>query len=58
MFLGHVVSSLRIKCVAVADKRVQKMNEILMYIKLIKMYAWEKPFAKTVAGTVNLEEKS
>ena len=26
------------------------MNEILMCIKLIKMYAWENSFAKSVAG--------
>ena len=26
------------------------MNEILNCIKLIKMYAWEKPFAKAVSG--------
>ena len=28
------------------------MNELLTCIKLIKMYAWEKSFAKAVAGTV------
>ena len=26
------------------------MNEILTCIKLIKMYAWENSFAKSVAG--------
>jgi hypothetical protein len=26
------------------------MNELLTCIKLIKMYAWEKSFAKAIAG--------
>lgn len=32
-----------------ADDRVKLMNEILMAIKVIKMYAWEKSFAKLIA---------
>uniref|UniRef100_A0A3P8TNL0 ATP-binding cassette sub-family C member 5 n=1 Tax=Amphiprion percula TaxID=161767 RepID=A0A3P8TNL0_AMPPE len=35
-------------CVAVTDRRVQKMNEILSYIKFIKMYAWVKAFSQDV----------
>jgi len=31
------------------------MNELLTCIKLIKMYAWEKSFAKTIAGMYNLK---
>ncbi len=30
------------------DSRVRLMNEILTCIKLIKMYAWEKPFAQHI----------
>jgi hypothetical protein len=30
------------------DQRVQLMNELLICMKLIKMYAWEKPFAKSI----------
>lgn len=33
---------------AVTDRRVQKMNEILSSIKFIKMYAWIKAFAQDV----------
>uniref|UniRef100_A0A8C9VHA9 ATP-binding cassette sub-family C member 5 n=1 Tax=Scleropages formosus TaxID=113540 RepID=A0A8C9VHA9_SCLFO len=38
----------RRKGVAVTDRRVQKMNEILNYVKFIKMYAWVKPFSQDV----------
>lgn len=30
------------------DDRVQKMNEVLTYIKFIKMYAWVKAFSQSV----------
>lgn len=53
MILGRAVSMIRIKCIRVTDERVKKMNEILSYIKLIKMYAWEKPFMKTIAGKLS-----
>lgn len=33
---------------AVTDRRVQKMNEILTSIKFIKMYAWVKAFAQDI----------
>lgn len=32
------------------DRRVGLMNEILMSIRIIKFYAWEKSFAQEVAG--------
>lgn len=35
---------------AITDKRVQKMNEILTSIKFIKMYAWVKAFAQDVSS--------
>ena len=34
--------------VAVTDKRTTMMNEILNSIRLIKMYAWERPFEQKV----------
>ncbi|XP_041482654.1 multidrug resistance-associated protein 5-like isoform X2 [Lytechinus variegatus] len=47
---GKTISKLRMKCIKVIDVRVQKMNELLTFIKLIKMYAWEKPFSKAIGG--------
>lgn len=35
----------------VTDRRVQKMNEILSYVKFIKMYAWVKAFSQDVQST-------
>uniref|UniRef100_A0A672RNR7 ATP-binding cassette sub-family C member 5 n=1 Tax=Sinocyclocheilus grahami TaxID=75366 RepID=A0A672RNR7_SINGR len=42
MFSSRLTAYFRRKGVAVTDQRVQKMNEILNYIKFIKMYAWVK----------------
>lgn len=39
---------------AVTDRRVQKMNEILTSIKFIKMYAWVKAFAQDIHSTHSL----
>lgn len=38
----------------VSDQRIRVTSEVLTCIKLIKMYAWEKPFAKIIKGTENL----
>ncbi|KAL4647043.1 multidrug resistance-associated protein 5 isoform X1 [Arapaima gigas] len=48
MFSSRLTAYFRRKGVAVTDRRVQKMNEILNYIKFIKMYAWVKPFSQDV----------
>ncbi|XP_063967093.1 ATP-binding cassette sub-family C member 5-like [Lytechinus pictus] len=36
--------------VVATDKRVRLMNELLSCVKLIKMYAWEVPFSRTISG--------
>ena len=41
-------SRLRLMTAEKTDERVGLMNEILNAIRVIKMYAWEKPFAKMV----------
>lgn len=48
-FISKLTTRLRRKCIVITDQRVQRMTELLNCIKLIKMYAWEKPFAKKIA---------
>eukprot|EP01063_Lacrimia_lanifica_P027522 TRINITY_DN3875_c0_g1_i1.p1 TRINITY_DN3875_c0_g1~~TRINITY_DN3875_c0_g1_i1.p1 ORF type:complete len:1364 (+),score=450.81 TRINITY_DN3875_c0_g1_i1:40-4131(+) len=42
--------SLRSATTAITDSRVKVMNEVIQGIRLIKMYAWEMPFAAAVDG--------
>ncbi|KAF7657597.1 hypothetical protein LDENG_00024890 [Lucifuga dentata] len=48
MFSSRLTAYFRRKGVATTDRRVQKMNEILNYIKFIKMFAWVKAFSQDV----------
>ncbi|XP_035772304.1 multidrug resistance-associated protein 5 [Neolamprologus brichardi] len=48
MLSSRMTAYFRRKGTAVTDRRVQKMNEILSYIKFIKMYAWVKAFSQDV----------
>ena len=43
-----VVGKMRRKVLKFSDMRVKMMNEILTGIRIIKFYAWEKPFKKEV----------
>jgi len=43
-----VVSKMRRKVLKHSDSRVKMMNEILTGIRIIKFYAWERPFGKEV----------
>lgn len=44
------VGKMRRKVLKYSDLRVKMMNEILNGIRIIKFYAWEKPFKKEVGG--------
>jgi len=40
----------RQKAVPITEERVKLMSEIITAMKLVKMYAWEKPFARKIGG--------
>lgn len=48
MFVLWFIVYFRRKCVVVMDECVQKMNEVFIYIKFIKMYVWVKVFFQSV----------
>lgn len=50
MLASKLTAYFRKKCVAVTDRRVRLMNEILGCIKFIKMYCWENAFAQNIHG--------
>uniref|UniRef100_A0A3B5R5P7 Si:ch211-221f10.2 n=1 Tax=Xiphophorus maculatus TaxID=8083 RepID=A0A3B5R5P7_XIPMA len=57
MLASRLTAYFRRKCVAVTDRRVRLMNEILGCIKFIKMYCWEDAFSQNV-HKVRSEERS
>ena len=49
--MGKQFGRLRLETASKTDRRIRLMNEILNGIKVIKMYCWEKSFAKLVEDT-------
>ncbi|XP_074038034.1 probable multidrug resistance-associated protein lethal(2)03659 isoform X2 [Leptinotarsa decemlineata] len=47
-YFSKLQGKLRMETAQKTDSRVKMMNEIVSGIQAIKMYAWEKPFAKMV----------
>uniref|UniRef100_A0A4W5MXK6 ATP-binding cassette, sub-family C (CFTR/MRP), member 4 n=1 Tax=Hucho hucho TaxID=62062 RepID=A0A4W5MXK6_9TELE len=54
---GKLFGSLRSKTAVLTDNRIRTMNEVVSGIRVIKMYAWEKPFSALV-NEVRREEIS
>ena len=38
-----------------ADKRVKLVNELITGIRIVKFYAWEKPFKKMIESVRGIE---
>ncbi|XP_061621095.1 ATP-binding cassette sub-family C member 12 isoform X3 [Phyllopteryx taeniolatus] len=57
LFMAKLINKFRHKAVLMTDSRVRIMNEILNSIKLIKMYAWEDSFEKTISELRQREKK-
>ncbi|KAM6945546.1 ATP-binding cassette sub-family C member 4 [Aplochiton taeniatus] len=46
---GRLFSKFRSKTATFTDNRIRTMNEVVSGIRIIKMYAWEKPFSALVS---------
>ncbi|CAL8289846.1 unnamed protein product [Lota lota] len=46
---GRLFSTFRSKTAVLTDSRIRTMNEVVSGMRIIKMYAWEKPFASLVS---------
>ncbi|XP_029941779.1 ATP-binding cassette sub-family C member 4 [Salarias fasciatus] len=46
---GRLFSKFRSKTAVLTDSRIRIMNEVVSGMRIIKMYAWEKPFAALVS---------
>ncbi|KAF5281256.1 hypothetical protein FQA39_LY05142 [Lamprigera yunnana] len=57
-FMGRLFAVYRNRSAFRTDERIRLMNEIILGISVIKMYTWEKPFAKLIAEYRRFEMKA
>ncbi|XP_072374298.1 ATP-binding cassette sub-family C member 12-like isoform X2 [Scyliorhinus torazame] len=57
MLMAQLTTAFRRKAIGQTDTRVRLMSEVLTHIKLIKMYAWEKSFARSISDVRKDEQK-
>lgn len=48
VLVGKLSAVFRMQIAEQTDERSRIMNEIIMAMRLIKCYAWEKPFAQVI----------
>ncbi|KAF5303189.1 hypothetical protein FQA39_LY10102 [Lamprigera yunnana] len=58
IYIGKKISKIRLEIAMRTDERVRLLNEILNGIQVIKMYTWEKPFARLISHARRLEVNS
>lgn len=47
-YFGYKIATYKMQNVEVSDARVLRMHEVLLAIKLVKFYVWERSFARQV----------
>ncbi|XP_031344007.1 probable multidrug resistance-associated protein lethal(2)03659 isoform X3 [Photinus pyralis] len=58
VLLGSILKKYRLKVSTRRDERIRLTNELIQGINVIKMYAWEKPFAEIISTFRKLEVDS
>eukprot|EP01147_Barroeca_monosierra_P004350 gene4350-6642_t len=55
IYLSKLFGRLRSQTASLTDQRVKVTNEVICGMRIIKMYAWEKPFHSVIQGLRRLE---